>query len=105
MASTKVDFPEPMSPVSRVFSPRAVRLPDAAVEGAPVEKLEVVEPEAGLLVADRRNPGGASLIRPLSEPRRMASIGLQPGVELGQPLGVDEGFQDSTDFEESLLVL
>ena len=39
MASTIVDLPEPMSPVTRVFCRPAVRRPDPLVEGAPVVQL------------------------------------------------------------------
>lgn len=47
IASTIVDLPEPMSPVTSVFLLFALRIQNSVVEGAPVEQLEAIQTEAG----------------------------------------------------------
>ena len=46
MASTSVDLPEPMSPVSSALSPSEIERQTLLVEGAPVDDLHGVEPHA-----------------------------------------------------------
>ena len=69
MASTTVDFPEPMSPVRRLLAPSSRKRPHALVEGAPVEQLQTVQPEAR---------GSAGVVRLF--PSRLNSVSCRSAV-------------------------
>src|SRR5687767_11058219 len=105
MASTKVDLPEPMSPVSS-----ALRPPRTSVQ----TRLSKV-PQLNTSRRSRRKPTrlssatksrpstrGSFIVRSFNRrlaPGELALVGRQPCIEFGQPLRVDEGLEDPAHFE------
>src|SRR5688572_6102593 len=89
-ASTRVDFPEPMSPVSKPLRPLACR----------VQTRESNVPQLKTSSRCRRKPDSlSSLIVELGRwQSHRGSIGSKSLVELIEPLGVHERFQDALHF-------
>src|SRR3990167_6658167 len=115
MASTRVDLPEPMSPVSKPLRP-----PSSSVQ----TRLSKV-PQLKTSSRIRRKPDSESLAlksrtsepAPSSRPERCCSIirrprlgfvqlrlvGGQPQIKIGQPLGIDKGLEDAAHLVHRLL--
>src|ERR1700722_2506328 len=87
MASTRVDLPDPMSPVRSAFSPA----------GSIVQMRAWKVPQFSTSKRDSRNPGRSRWGNGLSEPLRMVAVRR---LEVGEPFCIDKRSQDSAHFEQ-----
>src|ERR1700687_3985132 len=101
-ASTSVDLPDPMSPVSRAFLPPGF---SAHTRPAKVPQLKTSrrckrKPDRASS-APKSSPGNCMSVigTPVGGHGELRLIRGEPRIEIGQPLGVYEGFENALHLE------
>src|SRR5450759_623873 len=115
MASTRVDLPEPMSPVNKPLRPPSSRVQTRLSKVPQLKTSSRIrrKPDSESLALKSR----ASKPAPSSRPERCCSIirrprlrfaqlrlvGGQPQIKIDQPLRIDKGFEDAAHLVHRLL--
>src|SRR5665647_2467035 len=116
MASTRVDLPEPMSPVNKPFLPpscsvqtRLSKVPQLKTSSRLRRKpVSLSSPRSNWLVTPSlcgRGFGSCASVIGFSRLGcgQLQLVRGQPLIEIGQPLGIDKGFQDAPHLVHRLL--
>ena len=103
-ASTSVDLPEPMSPVSSALRPSARSVQTRPSKVPQLKTSSRCRRKPDRLSSAAKSSGSDSLfIACLCPALQLCPVGRQPRLELRQPLRVDKGLEDAPHLEYAVL--